>query len=378
MNKLPGYIKYFYALGALMLTIYIFIIGKAIISPVLTAFILALLLRPMSAKLETWRIRRGFSSVLSIIVILIGLVGLSYFFSAQIGSITSDLDAIGTKFNEVIDRGHNWLENTFDIEQKEQTAYLKNSLNTFLRNSSSVFTRTVSATAGFFTAFFLFLFALFFFLYYRRFFVSFVYKVSGNDNHELVKDTLIKIEKVVRSYILGLFSVIIIVAVLNTVGLMALGIQHAVFFGALAAVLTIIPYIGIAIGSLLPIIFAFVTTDSLWYPVGVAMVFWFVQFLEGNFITPNVVGSSVSINPFAAIIALFIGGMIWGPIGMILSIPTLAIIKVICDAVPSLQPYGFLLGSPPDEDTLEKERPKLKNLIKNKDRKAKEKTESVR
>ena len=99
---------------------------------------------------------------------------------------------------------------------------------------------------------------------------------------------------------------------------------------------------------LLPILFALVTKDSLWYPLGVALLFWGVQFLEGNFITPNVVGGRVSINPFAAIIALFTGGMIWGALGMILSIPVLAIIKVICDAVGSPQPIAFLLDNPPE------------------------------
>ena len=159
-----------------------------------------------------------------------------------------------------------------------------------------------------------------------------------------------KVEKVVRSYVLGLFMVIIVIAILNTVGLMFLGIQHAVFFGVLAAVLTIIPYIGIFIGSLLPIVFAFATKDSLWYPLGVALIFWGVQFLEGNLITPNIIGGRVSINPFAAILVLFFGGILWGPIGMILSIPVLAIMKVIFDAIEPLKPYGFLIGNPPDED----------------------------
>jgi predicted PurR-regulated permease PerM len=72
-----------------------------------------------------------------------------------------------------------------------------------------------------------------------------------------------------------------------------------------------------------------------------------VQFLEGNFITPNIVGSKVSVNPLAAIIALLIGGMLWGPAGMILSIPFTAIIKVVFDHVDSLEPFGFLLGEPP-------------------------------
>jgi predicted PurR-regulated permease PerM len=81
----------------------------------------------------------------------------------------------------------------------------------------------------------------------------------------------------------------------------------------------------------------------------VAAVFAFVQFLEGNFITPNIVGSKVGVNPLAAIVALILGGMIWGVAGMILSIPFTAILKVIFDHVPGLEPIGFLLGEPPKE-----------------------------
>lgn len=348
--RLPGYVKYLIILASVVLSSYVLIITKSIMAPIVTALILALLLHPLSNLLERVKIPRGISSILSIIVVCLVVFGLFYFFSAQVRYISRDLVSIEARFNEVIDRGHNWMETTFGVEQQEQTTYLKNSLNTLLRNSTSVLSRTVSATAGFFTAFFLALLSLFFFLYYRSFLMAFLYRLFRADLHAKVGATTMKVEKVVRSYILGLFTVIIIIAILNTVGLMFLGIQHAVFFGVLAAVLTIIPYIGIFIGSLLPIVFAFVTKDSLWYPLGVALIFWGVQFLEGNFITPNIVGGRVSINPFAAILALFFGGIIWGPIGMILSIPVLAIIKVIFDAIEPLQPYGFLIGNPPDED----------------------------
>ena len=366
LNKiqLPGYVKYLLVLAGILLTIHVLIVAKSIFSPIFTAFVLALLLHPLSRWVERFRIPRGISSVLSIVIVFVVLFGLFYFFSAQIRNISGDLAAIEDRFNEVIDRGHLWMEETFGVEQQEQTIYLKDSLNGILRNSTTFLSRTASATAGFFTAFFLVLITLFFFLYYRRFLVDFIYQLFDQSQHRTVGHTIIKAERVIRSYILGLLTVIVIVAVLNTAGLMILGIEHAMFFGVLAAVLTVIPYIGIFIGSLLPIIFALVTKDSLWYPVGVALIFWGVQFLEGNFITPNVIGSSVSINPFAAIIALFFGGIIWGPIGMILSIPILAIIKVICDAVPSLHPYGFLLGNPPDED--EARQKKRKRILRKK------------
>ena len=349
MNSLPAYVKYFFILASLVLTGYLLILGKALISPIFSAIIVALLLLPLSAFFERIRLSRGLSAALSIVVVMAVLFALSFFFTSQVGRITHDLDAIGSRFNELLDRSQHWMETNFGVEPQEQTIYLKNSLNNFLRNSSSAITSTLAATADFFTAFFLFLIALFFFLYYRSFFVAFLYRWFSPESHPQVKETVHKIELVVRSYIVGLLTVILIVAVLNSVGLMMLGIEHAIFFGSLAAVLTIIPYIGIFIGSILPILFALVTKDSLWYPLGVAILFWAVQFLEGNFITPNVVGGRVSINPFAAIVALFLGGMIWGALGMILSIPLLAIIKVICDAIEPLQPIGFLLDNPPIE-----------------------------
>lgn len=351
--QIPGYIKYFFILASLVLTFYILILGKALLSPVLTAFVVAILLHPLCSLFERIKFNRGVSALLSIVIVMLVLFGLFYFFSAQAGRITSDLTSIGSRFNDLIDRMLGWMESTFGIAQQEQNKYLKDSLNSFLRNSTSAVTQTLGATANFFTAFFLFLITLFFLLYYRSFFVAFLYKWFSPQSYGKVRETIAKVEMVVRSYLVGLITVILIVAVLNSVGLMLLGIEHAIFFGALASVLTIIPYIGIFLGSLLPILFALVTKDSLWYPIGVAILFWAVQFLEGNFITPNIVGGRVSINPYAAIIALFIGGMVWGAIGMILSIPLLAIIKVICDAIPSLKPIGFLLDNPPQDENPE-------------------------
>jgi predicted PurR-regulated permease PerM len=188
---------------------------------------------------------------------------------------------------------------------------------------------------------------IFFFLFYRRFFKQFLQKLFARTPNDNITEVMLKVQSVVKNYILGLLTVMVIIAALNTVGLLVLGIKYAFFFGALAALLNIIPYIGIFIGSVLPIIMALLTKDSIWYAVGVAGIFAVVQFLEGNFITPNIVGSKVSVNPLAAIIALIIGGMLWGPAGMILSIPFTAILKVIFDHVDSLEPFGFLLGEPP-------------------------------
>ncbi|HEY1054431.1 MAG TPA: AI-2E family transporter, partial [Emticicia sp.] len=206
---------------------------------------------------------------------------------------------------------------------------------------------------------------MFFLLLYRDFFREFFYKVFKSVDKEQVDLVLGKIYDVIHSYLSGVIIVTIIVGTLNTISLLLLGIDYAIFFGFLASVLLIIPYIGILIGSLLPIVIALVTKDSPMYAVGVAASFFAIQMLEGNFITPNIVGSKISINPLAAILGLLMGAILWGLAGMALCLPCIAIIKVIFDSVPTLQPYGFLMGEPAiSRDNTEEKREKARKIEK--------------
>jgi predicted PurR-regulated permease PerM len=171
---------------------------------------------------------------------------------------------------------------------------------------------------------------------FRDFFLS----LTPGDNAFVWKKEM---ERVVQGYISGLTWVTLIIAALNSIGLLALGIDHAIFFGILSGVLTIIPYIGIIIGALFPLIMALITKDSIWYSIGVVIVFAVVQFLEGNFITPRITGSKVSINALAAIIALVIGSKILGIAGMILAIPAIGVLKIVLSHTQHLKPFVILL-----------------------------------
>ena len=171
---------------------------------------------------------------------------------------------------------------------------------------------------------------------FRDFFVSLV---PGDQALTWKQD----IERVIQGYISGLTLVIIIIATLNTIGLLALGIDHAIFFGILSGMLTIIPYIGIFLGAVFPVLMALITKDSIWYTFGVIIVFAVVQFLEGNFITPRITGSKVSINALAAIVALLIGGKILGIAGMILAVPGIGVLKIALAHTNHLKDFVILL-----------------------------------
>jgi predicted PurR-regulated permease PerM len=186
---------------------------------------------------------------------------------------------------------------------------------------------------------------MFLFLLYRNFLVSFLYKATaGISTKAKMRSIISQIYKVQQNYLSGLIMVMALVGILNSLGLLLLGIEHAFFFGFLAALLLLIPYIGIIIGSLLPALIAFATKDSYWYAVGVIAIFGFIQFLEGNLITPKITGSKISLNAFVSILSIILFSMLWGIPGMILALPITASLKVIFDNSEKMKPIGMLLG----------------------------------
>ncbi|WP_262901636.1 AI-2E family transporter [Salegentibacter tibetensis] len=227
-----------------------------------------------------------------------------------------------------------------------QSDYIRDSLGSIVQKGSDFFTGTLSATASVFTFGVILLLSVFFFIYYRKFFREFLYKLFPESLHEKLSNLLSETKNSVTGYISGLFLMMLTVGTLNSLGLWILGIDYALLWGVLSGLLAVIPYIGAAIGGILPTLYALIAMDSLLYPLGVIGVFGFVQFLEGNFITPNIMSRRVSLNPFAVIIAIFIGERIWGIAGIILFIPYLAILKNIFDEFESTKPFGFLLGNP--------------------------------
>jgi predicted PurR-regulated permease PerM len=146
--------------------------------------------------------------------------------------------------------------------------------------------------------------------------------------------------------------VVVIMTLCITSGLMLLGIPFALFLGVLTALLNIIPYIGIVVSALVAATIAFITKDNSWFVVGTLGVYLLTHILEANIFTPNIVGSKVSVNPLATFIALIIGGELWGIMGMILFIPFSGILKVFCDNIPKLRPFGYLLGTEGTEEDM--------------------------
>lgn len=369
-STFPYPIRLAASLICVLLIIYGLYALQGIVTLMLYSLLLAMLLFPLCRKLESWKLPRV-AAIFVCLVVLIGvLAGIVWLVSMQMANFTDDFPKFQDKMNAVIDRAQRMADDQFGLDKTRQNNEIKRITNDVLHNSGSYIGTFLSSTTSTLADLSLVPIFVFFILLYRDFFRSFLYKLFSKTRRHRLDDVLGKIYVVVQGYLTGLVLVIGIVAGLNTAGLLILGIDYAWFFGTLAAVLLLIPYIGILVGSLLPTIYALVTKDSPMYAVGVIGVFSFVQILEGNFITPNVVGSKVSVNPLAAMVVLIMGGQLWGISGLVLALPVTAIMKVICDHVDGLKPYGFLLGDPEYSRELKPTTrlPKLDSLRKRKDK----------
>lgn len=328
------------------------ILAKDIVIPILISGIFAVVLLPIIKRLE-----RKMSPILAILLALVCaflvFCSLAWITVNQMSSLVSDLPNLELKFNSLVDQLSSTLQETFNMSAGEQNQLLKNSLT----NLGSYATDLFNATTNIISLLIQVPIYVFLFLIYRDKFKAFILAFLAGEEEITWKG---EVEGVIQGYISGMLLVTAIIAVLNSVGLLILGIDHAIFFGVLSGILTIIPYVGIFIGSTFPVLMALLTKDSLWYAIGVVIIFSIVQFLEGNFITPRITGSKVSINALAAIVALLIGGKILGIAGMILAIPSLGVVKIILAHTRYLKPFVILIEDTPIEK-IESKNPETEN-----------------
>lgn len=343
-TETPFYFKLTVKLLLLSLIVLIMVVAREFLIPFIISVFFTFLLLPVSRKLIQFRFPRVVAIITSILIAITVFGGIIYFFYSQVQSFEDDLPALKSQLNKKWQLIQQFIFEKFKVSQLDQSRWLDEKLKETAKSGDSVAMGFFSATGTFLANCALMPIYIFLLTYYKDKFKQFIMLLYKGANANKVMDIMRKISTVSQKYLKGVFLDVLILSILNSTGFLLLGLDHAILFGVLASVLNIIPYVGVMIGSILPISMALLTKDEMSYAIGVAAVTMAVQFLDNNFITPYVVGSSVSINPLTAIIVLVIGALIWGLPGMILCMPVTGMIKVVCDNIESLKPYGFIIG----------------------------------
>ncbi len=334
--------KSLFILVVIVLALYFF---SNILMPILFSGLVSLILLPIVNFWQRIGLKNALSVFFTVLLVTLLIAGVILIIIIQSQEIVKELPELMKSNSDFLNISN------FEFSSEAIREYIKDHSDTIQENVKALKGGIISFIEGGFNGLkntFVFLITcpiyIFFMLLYRdnvyRFVIEFQRK--GKDKEE-GKKIIDEVKMSLFHYLRGLMLVMLTIGVLTTLGLFFLGIKYAFFLGILTALLTPIPYIGVVISALIPMTIALLTKDSIWYTFGVLGIFVVVQFAEGNFITPRIMGNSVNINPLIILLSIVILGSISGLIGLILTVPILAILKVIVDHYPQLKPWSYLL-----------------------------------
>jgi predicted PurR-regulated permease PerM len=271
------------------------------------------------------------------------VIALILFFINQSSVLFGDLPSIKRRLNAVTNQVLNWLNNTYNLDLEVSSNWFSTNFKSILDFSFGFLQESFQSGTNFVANFVLIIVITFFILLYRTAFKNFFLSQTKPKYRETLNRLFNQIQNLTKRYMIGQGIMIVILGVLIGLGLWAIGVPHPFFWGFLAGFLEIIPYVGTTIGGVLPFTYMLMVSDTIWQPWAVVALYIIIQQIEGNIISPNVMGSSVKVNPLFIIVGLFLGGIIWGISGMILALPILAISKEVFRSFDKLTPISYIM-----------------------------------
>ncbi len=318
--------------------------GKTLFIPLSFSLLISFILYPVCLWMEKHGISKTIAIVISMSAILLLFLGILYLLILQINEFSQEWVPFKKKLLESLNDFSVFLFERFNISPEKQSEFINNAFNNSGTEAFSLLQNLIYSLSE--SLFYLIIIPVFsaLILFHRQLLANTLYQIFPADQKQTIHEILIETIHAYYNFIKGMLLVYIIVGFLNSFGLLIIGIPHPFVFGFIASILTFIPYIGIIISSLLPIAVSWITFNSIWYPLGVILVFSIVQVLEAYIIFPFAVGTRLKINTLIIIIMITLGGILWGAAGMILFIPLVSIIKLIADRTESLKTLSILLG----------------------------------
>ena len=236
-----------------------------------------------------------------------------------------------------------WSDRKFNLKSDATASWLSDNILEVSDISIGIIKESLQSTTNILANLILIIVITYFMLLYRTVFKNFILIQVSSKSRESVMLLLNKIQNLIKQYMLGQGLVVIILGLLIGSGLWLIGVPYPFFWGFLAGFLEIIPYVGTTIGGILPLFYMIMVSDTVWQPLAVIGLYITVQQIEGNFISPNIMGQSIKINPMFIILGLFVGGIMWGISGMILALPILALLKEIFRSIDIFEPMSYLM-----------------------------------
>jgi len=342
--KLPFYARLALTLLAIMLIFLIMDEAKSLMIPLFFSLLIALMLLPITRWLERRKLSRSVSAFLAILLFILFVTGLFDFLGTQIGDFAKDLPHLGQKIQVWIQSFQNWVSLKYHVDASHQLQYLNRGADKLAAYASMIVQTLLLAVGGFaIWTIFVFIFT-FFLLTHRSLLHNFITCLFAQKDQPRVNEVLNETRILANSYVLGLLIEMLIVAGLNIIAFLVFGVQYAFLLGVLAAVLNLIPYLGIYSATAIAAIIT-LSDSTPNHALVVIIILLVIHFIDANLLMPRIVGRRVKMNPLITIVAVLLGNLLWGIPGMFLFIPLFGILKIIFERVDDLKPWAIIMGT---------------------------------
>ena len=350
MKELPVSVRRSIELLGLYTCGLILVAGNGIIAPIIMAFLVSIVVYPLYSFFVKKRLPESLAIALSL-TILIAVVGaIVWFFSSQVARLISDFPTIKENVTVHLNSLSEWINRKTNFSTEKQVSFINDQSKKLLNYAGGILGGAATSVTSIFIFVGLIPIYVFLILFYKNLLLRFIFLWFPQESHEKVKDGMHQTQAIIKSYLVGLLIQISYITVLLGGTLMIIGIKHALLIGVIFAILNLIPYIGALIGNIVGVLLTLTSSQEIWPIYAVLITIAAVQFLDNNILMPRIVGSKVKINALASIVGVIVGGAIAGVSGMFLSLPVIAILKIVCDRSNNFRQWGVLFGD---------ERPKL-------------------
>ena len=314
---------------------------RDILVPLAFALLLAVLLNPLTIFLEKHRFPQVAAIAVSILIAMLIIAGVTYFLFMEIKGFSGEWPVFKEKFGMLFKKIQQFARTDFGIDSKKQNEYISQAE----AGMKPVLATAMGTVLGGMEMTILLPVYTFLFLYYKKLILNFLFELFSESGEKEVGVVLTQTKGAIQNYMIGLLLEALIVATLDTVALLIIGVPYAVLLGVLGALLNILPFIGGILAVLFPILVAMTMMDGFSTPLWIVISYMAIQFIDNHFLVPYIVASKVKINALISIVIVLMGGALWGIAGMFLSIPVIGVLKIIFDRIPELKAWGMLLGT---------------------------------
>ena len=345
---------------------YTLAIGSDFFIPLTLALLLHLVLRPILRFLERFRLPPPVAAAIIILgMAAVLVVGLSYLLN-PIDNWFRDMPRIAAQLQEKVQVLREPIETVSDAsEQVEKIAQAEtkggSKEETVVIKTPSLLSRMMATIPVAGVQILSTLILLYFFLSYSGEMRLRILQTMGRSDRKDLVDLLAKVEKELSRYLATISAINIVLGIAIGIGMYIIGMPTPYLWGAIAALLNFVPYIGSLIGAIVVTLVALLTFDEFAYAMLAPAIYLILTAIEGQFVTPAIVGNRLLVSPMVIFLGIVFWAWIWGPLGALLAVPMLIVLKILADRLPMMQTLSHVIGRDSssmtwDEKEAEKER----------------------